>query len=58
MLSFIRSQPFVLERILRKIHSPAIVDLLFRIIQCEDAPSGQGVIDVGPAHFPTHSLAD
>ena len=50
MLAFVRAQPFIVERLLQKIDSPAVVDLLFRIIQCEELPAGQGVIDVRSAH--------
>jgi hypothetical protein len=68
MLAFVKSQPAILERLLAKIDSPAIVDLLFRIIQCEDLPAGQGIIDwlstesliprltalLSPQHYTTH----
>ncbi|KDQ19756.1 hypothetical protein BOTBODRAFT_142481 [Botryobasidium botryosum FD-172 SS1] len=44
MFAFIKSQPSVIERLINHIQSPAIVDLLFRIIQLEDHLGGQ-VID-------------
>jgi hypothetical protein len=46
MLGFIRMQPAIVERLLANITSPAVVDLLIRIIQCEDNADGQGVLGV------------
>ena len=46
MLSFIQNQRDALNRLLRNIDCPAIVDLLFRIIQLDDCPSGAGVLEV------------
>lgn len=52
MLGFIRSQPAIVERLLANITSPAVVDLLIRIIQCEDSADGQGVLGVRPPSLP------
>ena len=46
MLNFIQAQPSIVERILQHIETPAMVDLLFRIIQLDDCSPGSGVIDV------------
>jgi serine/threonine-protein phosphatase 6 regulatory subunit 3 len=46
MLAFIRSQPNVIERILAHIETPSFVDLLMRIIQLDEIPSGAGVLEV------------
>ena len=46
MLSFIESQPNIVERILRHLETPAIVDLLVRIIQLDEYAPGAGVLDV------------
>lgn len=46
MLGYIRMQPAIVERLLANITSPAVVDLLIRIIQCEDNADGQGVLGV------------
>ena len=47
MLAFIRSQPSVVERILRHIETPSFVDLLVRIIQLDEHPGGAEVLEVG-----------
>ncbi|GJJ12305.1 hypothetical protein Clacol_006546 [Clathrus columnatus] len=39
------AEPEVIERIIRHIASPAIADLLFRIIQLDEHPSGAGVLE-------------
>ncbi|CDZ96509.1 SAP family cell cycle dependent phosphatase-associated protein [Phaffia rhodozyma] len=68
ILAFIKSQPRIIERLLGKLDSPAIVDLFFRLIQCEEIPEGHGVIDwlaserlverltslLHPKHYPTY----
>ena len=46
MLAFIQSQPEVVSRILRHIETPAFADLLVRIIQLDEHPSGAGVLEV------------
>lgn len=46
MLAFIRAQPDVVERLLRHIETPAIGDLLVRIIQLDEQPGGAGVLEV------------
>ncbi|KAH7929628.1 SAPS-domain-containing protein, partial [Leucogyrophana mollusca] len=45
MLAFIQSQPSVVERLLRHVETPSIVDLLVRIIQLDEHPSGAGVLE-------------
>ncbi|EJD53175.1 SAPS-domain-containing protein [Auricularia subglabra TFB-10046 SS5] len=45
MLAFIQSQPNVIERLLNHIETPAFVDLLVRLIQLDDVPSGSGVLE-------------
>lgn len=55
MFDFIRSQPAVLDRILRHIEIPAFVDLIFRLIQLEELPGAAGVIEVQPPPHPTSS---
>lgn len=51
MLAFIQSQPHVVERILRHIETPSFVDLLVRIIQLDEYPTGSGVLEVCVASF-------
>lgn len=46
MLAFIQSQPNVVERLLRHVETPAFVDLLVRIMQLDEQPSGSGVLEV------------
>lgn len=46
MLSFIQSQPSVVERLMSHIETAAISDLLFRILQLDEHPSGAGVLEV------------
>lgn len=46
MLAFIQSQPSVVERLLRHVETPSIVDLLVRIIQLDEHPGGAGVLEV------------
>ena len=46
MLAFIRSQTNVVERLLRHIETPAIVDLLVRIVQLDEVPACAGVLEV------------
>ncbi|KAG9318917.1 SIT4 phosphatase-associated protein-domain-containing protein [Chiua virens] len=45
MLAFIQSQPSVVERLLRHVETPSIVDLLVRIIQLDEHPGGAGVLE-------------
>ncbi|KAF8077592.1 SIT4 phosphatase-associated protein-domain-containing protein [Lyophyllum atratum] len=45
MFAFIRSQPSVVERLLRHIETPPFVDLIVRIIQLDEQPSGAGVLE-------------
>ncbi|KDQ61229.1 hypothetical protein JAAARDRAFT_173829 [Jaapia argillacea MUCL 33604] len=45
MLAFIQSQPSVVPRLLTHIESTSFVDLLVRIIQLDEHPSGAGVLE-------------
>ncbi|KAF5369199.1 hypothetical protein D9615_009978 [Tricholomella constricta] len=45
MFAFIRSQPSVVERLLLHIETPSFVDLIVRIIQLDEQPSGAGVLE-------------
>lgn len=46
MLAFIRAQPSIIERMLRHLETSSFVDLLVRIIQLDEQPGGEGVLDV------------
>lgn len=46
MFAFIRSQPDVLARLLLHVETPSIVDLLVRIVQLDEQPTGTGVLEV------------
>jgi len=46
MFAFIRSQPSVLARLLLHVETPPIVDLLVRMIQLDEQPTGAGVLEV------------
>ena len=46
MLSFIQNQPDVVDRLLHHIETPSFADLLVRIIQLDEHPSGAGVLEV------------
>ena len=46
MLAFIQSQPNIVERILQHVETPAFVDLLVRIMQLDEHPTGAGVLEV------------
>ena len=48
MLAFIQAQPDIVERILRHIETPPFADLLVRIIQLDEHPAGDGVLEVWP----------
>ncbi|KAG1794856.1 SIT4 phosphatase-associated protein-domain-containing protein [Suillus plorans] len=45
MLAFIQSQPYVVERLLRHVETPSVVDLIVRIIQLDEVPGGAGVLE-------------
>ncbi|KAG6330423.1 hypothetical protein ID866_8667 [Astraeus odoratus] len=45
MLVFIQSQPNIVERLLRHVETPSIVDLLVRVIQLDEQPGGAGVLE-------------
>ncbi|KAG6915049.1 hypothetical protein DXG01_013715 [Tephrocybe rancida] len=45
MFAFIRSQPRVVERLLIHVETPSLVDLIIRIIQLDEQPSGAGVLE-------------
>ena len=51
MLAFIRSQPDVVEKILRHIETPSFVDLLARIIQLDEYPKDLGVLEVSCVQY-------
>jgi serine/threonine-protein phosphatase 6 regulatory subunit 3 len=53
MLTFIQSQPNIVERLLRHVETPSFVDLLVRIMQLDEQPSSPGVLEV---RFVRHSL--
>lgn len=48
MLAFIQAQPSIIERLLRHIETPAFADLLMRIVQLDEIPAGEGVLEVCP----------
>lgn len=54
MLAFIRSQRAIVERILQHIETPAIVDLLVRIMQLDEHTAGMGVLEVCHCPQSTH----
>ncbi|KAG6885879.1 hypothetical protein C0993_008398 [Termitomyces sp. T159_Od127] len=45
MFAFIRSQPRVVERLLVHVETPSLIDLIIRIIQLDEQPSGAGVLE-------------
>lgn len=45
MIEFIRSLPQVVELFVAHMETPAVVDLLYRIIQCEESIPNIGVVD-------------
>ncbi|KAF8634541.1 hypothetical protein AX15_000839 [Amanita polypyramis BW_CC] len=45
LLTFIKSQPGVVENFLRHIETPPFVDLLIRIIQLDELPEGAGTLE-------------
>ncbi|TFK68279.1 SAPS-domain-containing protein [Pluteus cervinus] len=45
MLAFMQSQPSAVERLLRHVETPSFVDLLIRIIQLDEQPGGNGVLE-------------
>ncbi|KAJ7580653.1 SIT4 phosphatase-associated protein-domain-containing protein [Mycena floridula] len=45
MIAFIQAQPALLERMLRHIENPSFMDLLVRLIQMDDVPGGNGVLE-------------
>ena len=54
MLAFIQSQPNIVERLLRHIETPSIVDLLSRIIQLDEIVPNSNVLEVR-SFFPEKS---
>lgn len=46
MLAFIQAQPNIVERLLRHVETPSIVDMLVRILQLDEQPGGIGVLEV------------
>ncbi|ESK85608.1 phosphatase associated protein [Moniliophthora roreri MCA 2997] len=45
MLEFLKSLPNVLEKLLKHIGNPSFVDVLVRIIQLDETPGGEGVLE-------------
>nr|GAT52297.1 predicted protein [Mycena chlorophos] len=45
ILEFLRTQPSIVERLLRHVETPSFVDLLVRIIQLDEQPGGVGVLE-------------
>ncbi|KAG5644039.1 hypothetical protein DXG03_009191 [Asterophora parasitica] len=45
MFAFIRSQPSVIGRLLLHIETPSFVDLIIRVIQLDEQPTGAGVLE-------------
>ncbi|PWN52971.1 SAPS-domain-containing protein [Violaceomyces palustris] len=45
MINFIQGLPSIVERFVAHLETPAVVDLLFRIIQCEESIKSTSVID-------------
>ena len=45
MLDFIKSQPSILERLMSHIETPAIVDLIFRMLHMDDSSGSSGVVE-------------
>ena len=53
-LTFIQNQPDIVDRLLRHIETPSFADLLVRIIQLDEHPSGAGVLEVcSPSYMTT-----
>ena len=46
MQSFVQSQPDLVARLITQIESPAMVDLLLRIIQLEEQATDSSVLEV------------
>lgn len=44
-LAFVKTMPFAVERLVNHFDTPAIVDVLFRLIQCEDSVPDAGIIE-------------
>ena len=45
MLDFIKSLPSIVERFAAHVETPAVIDLLYRIIQCEESSPSVGIVD-------------
>lgn len=46
MLAYIRGLPLIVQRFVAHLETPSVVDLLYRIISCEQTLPAAGVIDV------------
>ena len=46
MLAFIRYQPSITDKLLHRIETPAFADLLMRVVQLDEQPTGIGVLQV------------
>jgi hypothetical protein len=45
MISFIKTQPRIVERLVSHISSSTIADLVLRLIQCEESSKGRGIVE-------------
>lgn len=45
MMMFVKSMPTAVEGLVAQFETPAVVDLLFRLIQCEDSVPDAGIIE-------------
>jgi SIT4-associating protein SAP185/190 len=45
MLEFIKHQPRIMEKFVAHLETPAVVDLLYRVIQCEESVPNAEVVD-------------
>jgi SIT4-associating protein SAP185/190 len=45
MLEFIKTLPMIVERFAAHVETPAVIDLLYRIIQCEESTPSVGIVD-------------
>jgi len=55
MLDFVRGLPRITERFVAHLETPAVVDLLYRIVQCDESVPAAGVIEVSAKCRPVSS---
>lgn len=53
MLDFIKSQPSILERLMAHLETPAIVDLIFRMLHMDGISGGSGVVEARRLYLPS-----